>query len=89
MYSPTSKDHFYTTNYNEYSVTAVKVGYQQEGVLGYIYSSSQAGTIPIYRMYSPTSTDHFYTTNYNEYSVTAVKVGYQQEGVLGYGAQPI
>ncbi len=84
MYSPLVTDHMYTTDYNEYSTSAVKVGYQQEGILGYVYSSSQTGTIPIYRMYSPFVTDHFYTTNYNEYTTTAVAVGYQQEGILGY-----
>ena len=84
MYSPIVQDHFYTTGYNEYSTSAVNVGYQQEGILGYAYSSSQTGTVPIYRMYSPIAKDHFYTTNYNEYSTSAVKVGYQQEGILGY-----
>jgi hypothetical protein len=84
MYSPIVQDHFYNTNYYEYSTSAVNVGYQQEGILGYAYGSSQTGAVPIYRMYSPIVKDHFYTTNYNEYSTSAVKVGYQQEGILGY-----
>ena len=84
MYSPSNKDHFYTTSYNEYSTIAVNFGYTQEGILGYIYSSPLAGTIPIYRMWSPSNKDHFYTTSYNEYSTTAVNYGYKQEGILGY-----
>ncbi len=84
MYSPYVTDHFYTTNYDEYSSGAVKVGYSQEGILGYLYPTNVPGTIPIYRMYSPYVKDHFYTTNYDEYSSGAVKVGYSQEGLLGY-----
>ena len=84
MWSPSNTDHFYTTSYNEYSTTAVNYGYQQEGILGYVYSTPQAGSIPIYRMWNPYNTDHLYTTNYNEYSTTAVNYGYQQESILGY-----
>ncbi len=88
MYSPSQTDHFYTTNYYEYSVIAPTVGYIGEGILGNIYGSSQTGTIPIYRMYSPSQTDHFYTTNYYEYSTIAPTVGYIGEGTLGniYGS---
>jgi hypothetical protein len=84
MYSPYVTDHFYTANYDEYTNGAVKVGYSQEGILGYLYPTSMPGTIPVYRMYSPYTKDHFYTINYNEYTTGAVKVGYSQEGILGY-----
>jgi len=88
MYSPSQTDHFYTTNYYEYSTIAPAVGYIGEGILGNIYDSSQGGTIPVYRMYSPSQTDHFYTTNYYEYSTIAPAVGYLGEGTLGniYGS---
>jgi len=36
MYSPSQTDHFYTTNYYEYSAIAPAVGYIGEGILGYI-----------------------------------------------------
>ena len=84
MYSPYVTDHFYTTNYDEYMAGAVKVGYSQEGILGYLYPTSVSGSIPVYRMYSPYAKDHFYTTNYDEYITGAVNVGYSQEGILGY-----
>jgi len=83
MYSPSQTDHFYTTNYYEYSTIAPTYGYLKEGTLGNIYGSSQAGTIPIYRMYHPGQTDHFYTTNYNEYNTIAPTYGYLKEGTLG------
>ena len=83
MYSPSQTDHFYTTNYYEYSTIAPAVGYIGEGILGNMYSSSQTGTVPVYRMYSPSQTDHFYTTNYYEYSTIAPAVGYIGEGILG------
>ena len=88
MYSPSQTDHFYTTNYDEYTTHAPAVGYIGEGILGNIYGSSQIGTIPIYRMYSPSQTDHFYTTNYDEYTIHAPAVGYIGEGILGniYGS---
>ncbi len=84
MYSPIVLDHFYTTNYNEYATGAVRVGYLQEGITGYIYPYQQDGLVPLYRMYSPIVLDHFYTTNYNEYATGAVQVGYLQEGIAGY-----
>jgi len=83
MYTPSQTDHFYTTNYYEYSTIAPAVGYIGEGILGNIFGSSQNGTIPVYRMYSPSQTDHFYTTNYYEYSAIAPAVGYIGEGTLG------
>jgi len=83
MYSPSQTDHFYTTNYYEYSTIAPAVGYIGEGTLGNIFGSSQNGTVPVYRMYSPSQTDHFYTTNYYEYSTIAPAVGYIGEGTLG------
>ena len=89
MYSPSQTDHFYTTNYYEYSTIAPAVGYIGEGILGNMYSSSQTGTVPVYRMYSPSQTDHFYTTNYYEYSTIAPAVGYIGEGILGYMIQPV
>jgi hypothetical protein len=84
MYSPYVMDHFYTTNFNEYTTGAVKVGYSQEGTLGYLYQTNVPGTVPVYRMYNPYVTDHFYTTSYDEYTTGAVNVGYSQEGILGY-----
>jgi hypothetical protein len=39
MWSGTNKDHFYTTDYNEYSTTAVNYGYTQEGILAYAYKT--------------------------------------------------
>lgn len=38
MWNPSITDHFYTTNYNEYT-TAVKAGYKQEGIIGYVNGS--------------------------------------------------
>ena len=84
MYSPTIMDHFYTTNFDEYMTGAVKVGYSQEGILGYLYQTNVPGTVPVYRMYSPYVTDHLYTTSDNEYTTSAVNVGYSEEGILGY-----
>jgi hypothetical protein len=84
MYSPIATDHFYTMSYDEYTNGAVNVGYQKEGLMGYIYPSNQPGMVPLYRMYSPLVKDHFYTTNYDEYTNGAVNVGYQKEGLMGY-----
>ncbi|NMC58115.1 MAG: hypothetical protein GYA51_01775, partial [Candidatus Methanofastidiosa archaeon] len=71
-------------NYEEYNSGAIRCGYAKEGLLGYIYNTNEAGTVPLYRLWNPQIMDHLYTTNYYEYNAGAASYGYSKEGVTGY-----
>ena len=75
-------DHFYTTNQAEAQYAESNLGYISEGIACYIYTGSQTGTIPFYRLCSPT--DHFYTTNQAEAQYAESNLGYISEGIAGY-----
>ena len=73
-------DHFYTASFNEAANAATRLGYAFENVLGYLYNSARARTVPVYRYFNPTTVDHFYTTNPNRENLA----GYNFEGILGW-----
>ncbi|KAJ6125878.1 hypothetical protein N7471_010371 [Penicillium samsonianum] len=56
-------DHFYTLDFH--GERAPSGGYQREGTTGYVYSTQQPGTVPIFRWFNPQSGDHFYTADPN------------------------
>ncbi|SJL16019.1 uncharacterized protein ARMOST_19534 [Armillaria ostoyae] len=84
MYSPSAVDHFYTTNGDERNNAVQNLGYNDEGITGYIYPSASYGRVPFYRLYNPTAHDHFYTANANEKNSAAQTGGYVDEGIAGY-----
>ncbi|KAG8846054.1 hypothetical protein FRB96_002095 [Tulasnella sp. 330] len=58
-------EHFYTSDENE--ANSVKsLGFNIEGVVGYVYKSQKEGTVPLYRSYNGQSNDHFYTVDAGE-----------------------
>ena len=83
--------HFYTTNGQEIRtiVAGTVVGnWKCEGIAGYIYSTSQPNTAPLYRYYASRHDAHLYTTNANEIGTTTSgaigNYGYKFEGIAGY-----
>ncbi|KAG0041403.1 hypothetical protein BGZ90_009877, partial [Linnemannia elongata] len=48
-FSPGSGDHFYTTDPN--GEVAPSVGYNYEGITGYLYPGATGGTAPVFRWY--------------------------------------
>ncbi len=86
MYSPAAVDHFYTTDEAQRNNAINNLGFNDEGIAGYIYpSTSQLCTsVPFYRMYQPTTHDHFYTTNEAERDNAIKNGGYQEEHIAGY-----
>jgi hypothetical protein len=58
-------------------------GGKDEGTVGYIATTQQPGTTPLYRLYNPTSGMHLYTTNPGDLAAAAAQ-GYHQEQITGY-----
>lgn len=69
-------DHFYTTEPN--GEIAPVVGYISEGITGYVFTSAQSDTVPVYRFFHGGSGDHFYTQDSN--GELALQIGYNAEG---------
>jgi hypothetical protein len=78
-YSPGQADHFYTANFSELINAISALGYQYEGVSGYITATGS----DFLRSYSGSLGDHFYTTNFQEWINSAVTHGYTLEGSAG------
>ena len=90
-YRSETHDHFYTTISEEIGTTVSGVigkhGYKSEGLMGYLLTSQEPGTVVLYRYYNSQASDHFYTTNENEIGTITpgqTKKGYTSEGVAGY-----
>jgi hypothetical protein len=73
LYSPTTLDHLYTIDVNVWNKR--DSGYNQQGIVGYVYGYAAPFTEPVYSGYkynSPpsdncaTSIDRFFTTNVND-----------------------
>lgn len=79
FWHPGLGDHFYTLHPEEASE-----GYQQEGYVGYLFTSAVNGTIPLFRWYAGSPVfDHLYTTNPNEQPAS-----YTPEGIVGWVYPP-
>jgi hypothetical protein len=72
-------DHFYTLDFR--GELAPSNRYQREGITGYVYSTQQPGTVPIFRWYNPKSGDHFYTADPNG---ELARSTYRYEGIGWY-----
>ena len=85
LYNPTSFQHHWTTDANEYAVLATK-GWKQEGLDGYILPSQVSGTLPVYRLYyAGFGGLHLWTTDVNEKAgLTTTAGGWADEGIVGY-----
>lgn len=81
LYNSKSGNHFFTTNDQEL-LTAQRVGYAYEGVVGRAYSPSVAasnGFTVIQRLYNGLTGEHFYTSSATE-AASLVRLGYSAEG---------
>jgi hypothetical protein len=84
LYNPFSYQHHWTTDVNEYNFLAT-VGWQQEGIDGYILPSAAPGTVPLYRLYINASGGlHLWTTDVNEASTLSTTGAWALEGISGY-----
>ncbi len=83
LFNKRIQDHFYTTNSAEKDRAIQHFGYRDEGVLGQVSLTSQAGTTPLFRLFNARLKNHFYTTNQPE-ADSVKKLGYANEGIVGY-----
>jgi hypothetical protein len=58
-------------------------GYQDNGMVGYIFSSQQPGTQPLRRLVNHDGSAHFFTTSGQEVEDFR-RQGWREEGVVGY-----
>jgi hypothetical protein len=87
-FRPGASDHFYTTSGAERNAAIATLGYQDEGITGYVFAAAgAAATVPLYRAYNPGSLDHFYTVSAAERD-SAVAGGYRDEGIACYVLPP-
>jgi len=77
LYDSSTEHRLVTCNPNEIRALA-EAGWNIEGHMGFLYTSQQPGSIPVYRFYNPGSSDHYYSTD------SATPSGYQFEEILGY-----
>ncbi|KAF8990735.1 hypothetical protein BDQ17DRAFT_1255503, partial [Cyathus striatus] len=83
-YSCNAKDHLYTTNADEHANAVANLGYTNEGVVCYVFSSQQPNTIPLYRLLHPVAVDHFYTTSSRERKDSILLREQDDEDIVGY-----
>lgn len=81
LYNPSTSEHLYTTDKNEYETLYKKHGWGQEGIA---WKAPRSGT-PVYRLYQPGLDNHLYTTDQNEIKVLTSKYGWKKDN----GGQPV
>jgi hypothetical protein len=79
--SHANSDFFYTTDANERQ-QAIQAGWTDNGIIGYIATNQQTGTVPMYRMTGPNNLN-FYTSDPTEHAQAASQ-GWHDVGVVGY-----
>lgn len=72
--------HFYTSNQAEHNYVVTQ-GWNDEGIIGYVFTGPVPGTVAIERYYNPQFNKHFYTVN----PKNEILGGWNDEGVVGYG----
>jgi cysteine-rich repeat protein len=78
LYSPTTGDHFFTTDVTELNSAINSMGYMLETPVIYVASTQIPGSVPFYRFVD--GTDRFHTIDPGE----AATVGYTNEGIKAY-----
>ncbi|RDB27550.1 hypothetical protein Hypma_003876 [Hypsizygus marmoreus] len=87
---PDLVDHVYTINKTELNFLISYYGFKLEGkdpdgtTTGFIHTSPQPSTVPLFRLYAIGRTDHLLTTSTEERDLAVKRLGYHLEGVLGY-----
>jgi len=74
-------DHFYTTNLAEMQRATSTLGYNAEGITGYIFPTQEPNRASLPRLPSPTN-DHFYTINKAESDNAVNVLGYSPKASL-------
>ena len=92
LYSPTTREHLYTSDEYEYRYLSNQVdpaccGWTAEGATHTVMagpgSTGGVAAVPLYRLYNPYSYQHHWTTDFNEYNYLG-SIGWQKEGTAQY-----
>jgi hypothetical protein len=88
LYSPTTMEHLYTTDANEYRVLGTW-GWSQEGIIGDLLDGPKniggEEAAPYYRVYIPSLLQHHWTADRNEYLTLRANRGmFNPEHIVGY-----
>ncbi|KAF7337173.1 hypothetical protein MVEN_02155300 [Mycena venus] len=94
-FKPATGDHLETTSTTEWENAIESEGYQALSSIGRIFTTQEAGTVPLYRLFAGVPQLHFYTPSAVERD-QAAQEGYTEEGIAGYvymdstcGASPL
>jgi hypothetical protein len=75
---PAKNQHVLSISESEKSALIASGAWNFEGIVGYVYDTSNAETQPVYRMLNASAYDYIFTTNLSEYNNTA---NYTKEGI--------
>ncbi|KDR84285.1 hypothetical protein GALMADRAFT_237037 [Galerina marginata CBS 339.88] len=86
VYNPTVVNHFYTTSTAERDNAVNNLGYNNEGIAGYVYGDAQCDGLPLYRLWSAKAQNDFYTMDAQEVQdvISGDADGYSNEGIRAY-----
>jgi hypothetical protein len=76
--------HLYTADANERQNAIQNLGFTDEGIACYVFTSPAPGPAPLYRAYHPTTGAHFYTMSIAERDNATNHLGYSAEGIACY-----
>ncbi len=60
------EDHFYTTDLVERNNAIDNLGYESEGIAGYVFETPVPGAVALHRLYNANDKNHFYCTRTSE-----------------------
>lgn len=84
LYSPSSRDHYYTARENDRFNAKKYAGFKDDGIAFKVSPTQEAGMIPIYSMYNGRLTDHWLVPDGMSRYWGIVHGGYRDEGVAFY-----
>src|SRR5215469_3565992 len=86
VYNRTGGWHLWTTRKDE-SDHLVSLGWESEGIAGWVSPQAIPHTTPLYRLYRQKDGDHLYTISKDEADRAIIDYGYVDEGNVGMWPQ--
>ena len=83
LYSASLNTHFYTSD-DTVRTAKLAAGFQDEGIVGYLYSSANDDAFPLAQLEHIANTDNFYTINSFEYDNATQYLGFANRGIVGW-----
>jgi len=83
LYNPSADVHYYTADGTDRDQHIID-GYNYEGIVGFLYTLTGEGVMPLWHLENTGNTDHFYTINIMEAQNAADNLGFIPRGIVGY-----